>query len=61
METITAKQAYDAVEGFIINHSHYNFWDTKTEEYQMLLQAKKIKHDIGKLIQTQERIKNASY
>ena len=46
METITLNQAHNALEGFIINHSHYNFWDAKSEERIMLNEVKAIKRKI---------------
>ena len=56
METITLKQAHDALTGFIINHSHYNFWHEKSEETIMLDEVKVIKHKIEQLIKKQQEL-----
>lgn len=59
METITLNQAHDALQGFIINHSHYNYWDEKTEEVIMLNEIKAMRHRIEMLIKKQQEITNA--
>jgi hypothetical protein len=56
METITLNQAHNALEGFIINHSHYNFWDEKSEETIMLNEVKAIKHKIELMIKKQQEL-----
>jgi hypothetical protein len=58
MEQITLNQAREALTGFCINHSHYNFWHKSSEETILYNDVKALKHKLELLIARQEKIIN---
>jgi len=61
MELKTTKIMIENAEAFIINHSHYNYWDESTPEFKILNEMKAIKVKLNKILKMQHDILNAVY
>lgn len=56
METITLNQAHDALQGFIINHSSYNFCGNNSEEYKLIISVGGLLYQVEQLIKKQKQL-----